>query len=125
MFNKWSVSMKDLMFLTPEKARDLLIDCFFTAQKETFAGIKEKSKKFVSDREVKATVAAAVRAVFKEIGADFEHPKKKDLVQVVEILSSKARSWGTPAGIIEHHKSEIAKVLDKLKDDYATESEQG
>jgi hypothetical protein len=116
MFKKWSVSNNDLMFLTPEKARDLLIECFFTAQKETFAGVKEKTKKFVSDREIRTTVIAGVRAVFKEIGADFEHPKKKDLAQVVDILSAKAKSWGTPAGIIEHHKAEIGKVLEKLKD---------
>jgi hypothetical protein len=115
MFKKWFASMRDTMFLTPLKARDTITNCFYTAQKETFARMKEKTNPYVSDPEIKKTVIAGIRAVFKEIGADFDHPRSNDLVKVVEILSVKAKSWGTPDDIIEHHKEQIKKVLDALQ----------
>ena len=117
MFAKWFASLRDTMFLTPAKARDTIINCFFTAQRETFARMKEKAHPFVSTKEIKSTVTAAVRGVFKEIGADFDKPTKNDLTKVVEILAAKAKSWGTPDDIVQHHKGEIEKILNALKDD--------
>jgi hypothetical protein len=117
MFTKWFASLRDTMFLTPVKARDTIINCFFTAQRETFVRMKEKAHSFVSAKEIKSTVTAAVRAVFKEIGADFDKPRKSDLIKVVQILATKAKSWGTPDDIVQHHKSEIEKILNALPDE--------
>ena len=116
MFNKWFTSMRDKIFLNPVKARDIIIECFYTAQQDTFARQKEKANPYASSKEVKDTVTAAIRAEFKAIGADFDNPRKKDLVEVVEILATKAKSWGTPDDIIQHHKGQIAKVLDALSE---------
>lgn len=128
MFQRWFVTSKDLQKMTPAKARDLIIKCFYAAQKETFANIKLQEKLPASEQEVKNTVTAAVKSVFTQIGEDFENPTKPGLLKVVEVLAANARSWGTPEDIIRHHKGQIQKVLNALKDDSRkspTESERG
>jgi hypothetical protein len=35
-------------------------------------------------------------------------------MKVVELLARKSGSWGTPPEIIEHHKKQIARVLQSL-----------
>lgn len=115
MFKRWFVSQRDLLYLDPVKARDVIIRCFYSAQKETFARIKEKVNQPASDAEIKNTVTAAVRSVFTTVGEDFDNPTEAGLAKVVSILASKAKSWGTPDDIIEHHKEQIKKVLDALQ----------
>ncbi len=115
MFKRWFVSERDLPYLDPVKARDVIIRCFYSAQKETFARVKEKVNQAASDQEIKHTITAAVKSVFTTVGEDFDNPSPEGLVKVVSILASKAKSWGTPDDIIEHHKEQIKKVLDALQ----------
>mgnify|MGYP001053264584 CR=1 FL=1 len=44
-FKRWFVSEEDLQGLNPIKARDIIIKCFFEAQKETFRKSKRESWK--------------------------------------------------------------------------------
>ncbi len=115
-FKRWSVKESDLADLTPSKARDLLIDCFYNAQKETFLRARKQLGVVSSDEDIYASVVAGVRKAFSEVNGDFEKPEKEKLAKVLEALVKKAISWGTPEEIIEHHKSELKKVLDKLKE---------
>jgi hypothetical protein len=115
-FRRWCVSEGDLRDLNPAKARDLIIRCFYEAQKETFARAKQRLGTPSDDEDVHRSVVAAVRLAFKETGGDFGEPTKESLAKVVECLAEKATSWGTPQDIVNHHKGEIRKVLDCLKE---------
>lgn len=88
---------------------------FFEAQKETFARVKETPGRKTSDDEILESVVNAVKLVFREINASFENPSKDDLLKVVERLADKSASWGTPQDIIDHHRSQIIKVLMALE----------
>jgi DNA-binding response OmpR family regulator len=111
---RWKCRDEDLMDMTPSKARDLIIQCFFDAQKETFARAKRELGKEVSDPTIHNSVKSVVKLTFAEAGGNFENPSKEDLGRVVKTLALKASSWGTPADIIEYHKGEISKVLGSL-----------
>ena len=113
-FNRWTVEESDFRNITPLKARGLIIECFFDAQKETFARTKQQLGKVASDSEIRSSVEGALKLAFKEAGEDFEKPTKASLAKVVDILGRKAMVWGTPQDIIEHHKQEIGKVLGSL-----------
>lgn len=115
MVQRWFLSHKDLLGLTPLKARDLIIKCFFTAQKETFEKSRRKKGFSTTDKDIKATVVAAVKSVLVHIGADFDNPSEESLARVVEVLAAKAKSWGTPQDIIDHHKAQIKRVLEVLR----------
>ena len=112
---RWECKDSDLKDMTPSKARDLIIECFFEAQKETFARAKKTLGKEASDSEILKSVESAVRLTFKEEGLNFEAPSKDDLGKAVQALARKAGSWGTPADIIEHHKGQIMKILGSIK----------
>ncbi len=115
MFKRWFVSQRDLLYLDTVKARDVIIHCFYSAQKETFARIKDKEKLPATDQDIKNTVTAAIKSVFTTAGENFDNPTKEGLAKVVSLLASQAKSWGTPDDIIEHHKEQIQKVLDALQ----------
>lgn len=115
-FKRWSVKESDLADMTPVKARDLLIECFYNAQKETFLRARKQLGVVSSDEDIYASVVAGVRKAFIEVDGDFDRPTKAVLSKVLEILVKKSISWETPKEIIEHHKSEIKKILEKLKE---------
>jgi len=114
-FHRWALSESDLTDLTPLKVRDIIVKCFFEAQRETFARTKQELGMKTTDEELFNTVRTSIRMVFKDLKADFENPTKADLMKVVESLARKASSWGTPQDIIEFHGGQIMKVLQLLK----------
>lgn len=114
-FTRWECKDSDLKDMTPSKARDLIIQCFFEAQKETFSRAKKTLGKETADSELHSSVEGAVRLTFKEVGGNFENPSREDLGKAVQALARKASSWGTPDDIIEHHKGQIMKILGSLK----------
>jgi hypothetical protein len=114
-FQRWFLTQKDMIDLTPLKARDLIIKCFYTAQKETFFRSKQDKKLPTADKDIMTTVTGAIRAVFSSIGADYDNPAIGDLLRVVDILGANSKSWGTPHDIIEHHKKQLVTMLSRLK----------
>ncbi len=111
---RWCVSERELDQLSPERARDLIVKCFQEAQRETFARARESLGARQDEDALKRSLVHAVRLAFQEAGYDFDHPTMEGLMEVVETLTRKAQSWGTPPDIIEHHRSEIGRVLDAL-----------
>ena len=118
LFKKWCINENDLEGINPVKARDLIVECFFEAQKETFKRVSEKTKnksgRSTRDEDVLKTVTAAIKLAFKDVEGDFENPTKESLTKVVEYLAKRAGTWGTPEDIINHHKGQIQKVLSYL-----------
>jgi DNA-binding response OmpR family regulator len=113
-YGRWEFKDEDLMDMTPAKARDLIIRCFFEAQKETFARAKKGLGREVSDPAIHRSIKTVVELACAEAEGNFDSPSKEDLVKVVQTLALKASLWGTPPDIIEYHKGQISKVLGNL-----------
>ena len=111
---RWFLSATDLMNMTPVKARDLIVKCFFEAQKESIAAAGKNIGQAQNDTELHNTVVGAVRLAFRETAGDFDHPTKAGLMAVVQTLARKSTQWGTPPEIVEHHKNQIGSVLQAL-----------
>jgi hypothetical protein len=113
-FGRWNLDEKDLQDLSPVKARDLVIRCFYEAQKETFAMAKEKLHLPAGEQHILSSVISTIKSAFAEVGGDYEKPTVESLTGVVEVLAKKAAAWGTPPEIIEHHKGQIGLVIKRL-----------
>ena len=111
---RWFLDDADLLDMTLIKARDLIVKCFYEAQKETIAAAGEKIGQIQNDAELRNTVIGAVRLAFREAAADFDDPSKGGLMAAVQILARKSKQWGTPPDIVEYHKAHIERVLEVL-----------
>lgn len=112
-----TVSASQLSNLTPMAARELVVECFFQAQKETFrrAAVSLRQE-LPSDEELRKTVEGAVRFAFRGVKADFENPTRQTLLDVVSKLADRAAAMGTPVDIVSHHKDQMVQVFAALKD---------
>lgn len=110
----WVCPAWRLRDLDPIRARDLVVDCFYHAQGETFRHQKERMGVPADKDSLRRTVIGAVRAAFDKTGGDFEHPTAESLRRAVQALGASAASWGTPKEIIEHHQSQIEEMLARL-----------
>ena len=108
---------EQLRALTPGAARELVIQCFYNAQREAFRRSAERIKVEASDADLRKSVENAVRFAFKAARADFEHPTKAMLQAVVQVLAAKAALLGTPEDIIVHHRSQLSRVFAALPDE--------
>lgn len=108
----WSLPAKDLESTTPLRARDLIVECFCQAQHETFAlSATRLGRAPATDDDVRRKVTAAVRAVFRELDANWDDPSREDLSRVVTVLGQRASAWGTPDTVIRHHGAQITRLL--------------
>lgn len=111
----WTVPECEFRGLTPERARDLIVECFFQAQHETFERAKQRVGSADTDpKAIRAAVIGAIRVAFKESGGDFDRPTPTSLGRMVEVLARKAGAWGTPDEIVAHHRAQIDRMLTVL-----------
>ncbi len=110
----WCIDEARFDDITPLKALDILIECFFQAQKETFARVKKDLGSRTLDKDVRRSVEQAIKLAFKEAGHDFGSPSRRALEDVAQVLARKAASWGTPPDIIVHHRNEIGRLFQAL-----------
>jgi len=110
-YGEWCARTQGLRSMSALQARDLMIECFYEAQHATFQRSKQRLGTEWDEESVRRSVTAAVRGGFEQVGEDFEHPSKTSIVEVMTALARKARSWGTPNDIIEHHKQEMENVI--------------
>jgi len=112
----WRLPEIPLADLTPARARDLVVDCFYFAQDETFERVKRKLGARPPDPDaIRATVIGAVRIAFRESGGDFDHPTVASIANAVAVLGCKAESWGTPVDIVRHHADQIRSLLQRME----------
>ncbi|MHB9003677.1 MAG: hypothetical protein ACYC6C_06385 [Coriobacteriia bacterium] len=100
--------------LTPEEARDLMVECFMVAQGEVFRRAALTLDMMADTATTRNQVENSVRLKFQELGHDYEHPTATPRREVMTALATQARIWGTPADVIEHHLREMNRVLDNL-----------
>lgn len=113
---RWSLSEEDLRDITPRKVRDLIIHCFYEAQRETFARARRKAGSIDTGADsLRAAVVASVRTAFKEVSGSFDAPTVESLEDVVGVLGRRAAGWGTPPDVVEHHGRQVATLLERLR----------
>ncbi len=110
------IAEAELQGLTPARARELVVRCFYNAQKETFARAAKSLGTAPGEDAMKRMVEGAVRLAFRAVKADFEHPTKQTLAQAVTELATKAAAMGTPPDIIAHHKGQLGRLFAALPD---------
>jgi len=111
----WKLPQSGLSDLTPARARDLVVDCFFFAQHETFARTMQNlGARAFDDASVRANIVCAVRLAFKESGGDYDQPTLASLASAVAVLERKAEAWGTPPDIVHHHRDQVADMLRRM-----------
>ena len=112
-FKKWVLKERYLENLTPEKARDFLIDCVFTAHLD---GFKRSLKHIetIKDDDIRENAAAVLYALFHDIGGNFDYPSKKSMVRVIGRLSQAEENWGTPRDLVEHHRGQLLRLISTL-----------
>jgi hypothetical protein len=111
----WKLPESAFVDLTPARARDLVVDCFFFAQHETFARAKEKvMARHMDDASLHASIVSAVRLAFRECDGDYDQPTLASLAKVVAVLERKAEAWGTPTDIVQHHRGEVEIMLRRM-----------
>ena len=115
-FHRWQCTEADMTDLTTIRARDLIIKCFFEAQKETYHRTKQAIGVSDTEEEINKTVVAGIKGAFREVGGDFENPTKDAMVKVTESLAKKAHLWGTPPDVIEYHKKCMEHIFARLKE---------
>ena len=112
--SRWCPDDAALANLTVVKARDLIVNCFFEAQKETLSRAKEKIGRAGDDASFHRDVENIVKMTFKELGYPYDSPTQEQLGTVVMQLAEKAAAWGTPKDIIDHHRVLIGRIFSKL-----------
>lgn len=111
---RWCVTSAELVGIDEVKARDLLVECFYCAQHQTFQRAKEQIGLSWDERSVRRSVNGAVRVAFRRVGAEWDSPTRPGLEAVLQELADKSSTWGTPEEVIDHHRKEMGKVLNRL-----------
>jgi hypothetical protein len=91
--SKWFLRPRDLVGLTPAKARDLIAQCFFESQKDTYVESRRVHGREPSYDEVRKLVQDTVRRAFDQAGHNYDRPTKQALKDVVNVLMKKAAVW--------------------------------
>jgi len=113
-FAKWDIDDSDLKNLTPFLVRDLLIECYFTAQKGMFRYLKEKSGVASDDNDIHQRIASLVRLAFVKVDEDFSNPSEEGLLKVMDYMAEMEMSWGTPSEITIYNATQVKKLIDRL-----------
>ena len=100
--------------VTPAFVRDELLKCFESANGE-FAELLHQP---VTDEQLRQQVKGFVEGVFSQCGVSYVSPTKEGILTTISQCKANAeKMMGTQGeGIIEHHYSEMMKMVDRLQD---------
>lgn len=96
-------------------ARDMLVECFLQAQKETLEHAKTSLGTTVDDDALRRTARGAVRNAINRSGGCYEDPDRDSIEGAMEVLAAKAKTWGTPDEVISRHMGEMSHVLLRVR----------
>jgi len=98
--------------VTPAFVRDELLKCFESANGE-FARLLHQP---VTDEQLKQQVKMFVEGVFSQCGVSYVSPTKEGILTAISQCKANAEKMMGPQGaeIIEHHYSEMMKLVNRL-----------
>ncbi len=98
--------------VTPALVRDELLKCFESANGE-FATLTHQP---VTDEQLKQQVKGFVEGVFSQCGVSYVSPTKEGILAAISECRRNAEQMMGSQGeeIIEHHYSEMMKLVDRL-----------
>jgi len=98
--------------ITTRYARDRLINCFETANREIADALNQK----VPERELKARVRLFVGDAFRKCNVDFNNPTKKGLEEAMELCKKNTEKMLGKNGtkIVEKHYNEMLEIFNKI-----------
>lgn len=98
--------------VTPVLVREELLKCFESANKEFMHVLNQPT----NDDELKSQVRQFVTGTFQSCGASFDQPTKEGIVTAIGQCKANAETMMGPKGaaIIQHHYSEMMKLVDRL-----------
>lgn len=105
---------EDLRDVDIFRARELVVRCFSSAQRETLERMATQRGTAPSDAELQQLVVGAVRLSFRQTGGDFDRPTKAALQAAVQALAERSAAMGTPRDIIEHHRGQLERLFAAL-----------
>lgn len=111
---KWNISEDDMQDLTPIKVRNLLIRCFTYAHMEEVYEKKSKRQTYGDYEIVRQSIKGEIEITFKQIEADYNNPTRFTLSKVLDMLSKKQINRNMSSQIINHHKSQLQKAINRL-----------
>jgi Zn-dependent oligopeptidase len=103
--------------VTEIQVRDAIIECFSQAHHCVMEEIKNFNDISSDDRITKLkkkTVLKIIKEKFMDVGGDFNHPTKQNLVDVVEKLSEYSSKYRQP-NVIDKNVSEIMLLIRLIK----------
>lgn len=115
-FGQWNINISDLDDLSPVKVRDLIIECLYKAERETFLRIKNESNisSNENEKEIREYIETRVKIAFDTVGGNFEHPTKESLSNVAVVIAKMSTLFGTPKNVIEFHKGQMQRLIKAL-----------
>ena len=110
MDESWKIPEEKLSGeLSATDVRDLMVECFWQAQRESFARAATTVGRSLDG--VRQTILTVVKIAFENSGGHFDRPTKQTLEQVLPLLVAKAGAFGTPEDIVKHHEAQIANAI--------------
>ncbi|HYB06876.1 MAG TPA: hypothetical protein VEB87_01835 [Nitrososphaerales archaeon] len=98
--------------VTPAFVRDELLKCFESANGE-FARLMHQP---VTDEQLRQQVKGFMEGVFSQCGVSYVSPTKEGIITAISECKRNAEQMmgSQGAAIIEHHYSEMMKLVDRL-----------
>ncbi|MCL4373366.1 hypothetical protein M1367_00635 [Candidatus Marsarchaeota archaeon] len=95
-------------------ARDRLINCFETANKEINEALDQK----VPEKELKARVKLFVGDAFKKCNVDFNNPSKDGLLKAMDLCKRNTEKILGKKGakIVEKHYNEMLEIMSRIQE---------
>lgn len=112
--HRWAVKEAELEGLDAARARDLLVECFMAAQRETFVQAKGNLGLPIDEDSLRRSVESAVRSALKSAGGDYGAPTRQSIEGAIKVLAASAAAWGTPPEIVAHHHAQIERIVARL-----------
>lgn len=117
LYNEWQFRQILPAEIDAATARDILLDCFYTAHGAHFEATKTQLGISAEGERVLKSAKGVIRLAFKHVGGNYDTPTKAQLEKVAAYLADKSRSWGTPELVVQRHQAEMQRVLSRVRED--------
>lgn len=97
--------------LTPVEARDAMLGCFVTIHGETLKRGAQLLGRSLSDEETERRATGVMKDL---LGAQWDKPSRKSLIDVKEALDKKMNFSKAPADLMQMHDQTCSLIVSKV-----------